>query len=241
MIKFIFVIFALLSFKIKSEEYWRPPIVGLKDLLSKEKFFNSNLHYLAQKDFTSVTVFLKKLGKLGYDITESSEYINEYYNDLEYISDAILHKNSHVVKQGEYKRSKDFLYTFYLNYCFALIINNTKNIIMLHGHPIGHPRFTDDLKKAKKILAKYKGDTYLISHQNKVLIREFKSDRTFLIANKPEHLIATLKAVKKNGNFEIKGEFHPNIGVKLSNYDKFIAHQPWGPMSTLKFNEYVNQ
>ena len=142
------------------------------------------------------------------------------------------------MKQGEYKKNKNILYTFYLNYCFALIINNSSDIIMLHGQPIGHPGFKDDLKKAKKLLSKYKGDVYLVSHEVKDLIKKFNADRDFNVVQKPEKLIASIKAYKEKSDFLIKGEFHPNDGVNYTNYDKLIAHFPWGPMSQLKFEKY---
>ena len=77
-----------------------------------------------------------------------------------------------------------------------------------------------------------------MSHEVKDLIKKFNSDRDFYVAHKSAELIASIKAYKEEAKFLIKGEFHPNIGVSLTNYDKLIAHYPWGPMSQLKFERY---
>ena len=58
------------------------------------------------------------------------------------------------------------------------------------------------------------------------------------MAQKHKRLIASIKAYKEKSGFLIKGEFHPNYGVDITNYDKLIAHFPWGPMSQLKFEKY---
>jgi len=239
--KALFAFIFFYSYQLMAEEYWRPPIIGLKSLLKEqgpEEFFNRNLQFLGAEQFTSVTVYLTALGKQGFDISQHNDYFLDFQNSAEYFSNSILRNNPHVVKQTEYKKNRKFLYTFYLNNCFALIINNKNNIIMLHGQPTNHPDFKADLKKAKKLLSTYKGDVYLISHQNEDLIARFRSDREFNIANKPENLIASLKASKEGKKFEIRGEFHTNKGVKISNYDKLMAHHPWGPMSPIKFKKY---
>ena len=233
-------ILTFLSYNLIADEYWRPPILGLSTLLSQKETFDLNSFYLKRENASieGPTVYLRSLAPRGYDISLNTKYLNDYTETLEYFSSSLLQSNPNVVKQGEYKKNKDFLYTFYLNYCFALIINNSSNIIMLHGQPIGHPGFKDDLKAAKKLLSKYKGDVYLVSHEVKDLIKKFNSDRDFYVAQKPEQLIASIKAYKEKSDFLIKGEFHPNNGVYITNYDKLIAHFPWGPMSQLKFEKY---
>ena len=233
-------ILIFLSNNLIADEYWRPPIIGLSTLLSHKETFDPNSFYLKREDtpVEGPTVYLRVFAPEGYDISSNTSLLNDYTETLEYFSSSLLQSNPSVVKQGEYKKNKDSLYTFYLNYCFALIINNSSNIIMLHGQPIGHPGFMDDLKTAKKLLSKYKGDVYIVSHESKDLIKKFNSDRDFYVAQKPEKLIASIKAYKEKSDFLIKGEFHPNDGVNYTNYDKLIAHFPWGPMSQLKFEKY---
>jgi len=72
---------------------------------------------------------------------------------------------------------------------------------------------------------------------NTDLIKEFNSDRVFNIIEKPKELIGSFKAYKEESGFHINGEFHSNFGVLISNYDKLLAHFPWGPMSPLKFQK----
>ena len=105
---------------------------------------------------------------------------------------------------------------------------------MLHGWDGGHGH-KKSIKKAKELLSKYRGDVYLISNELENLIKKLNSDRVFHIIKKPEILIGSFKAYKKKSDFSIKGEFHPYNGVHASNYDKLVAHFPWGPMSKLKF------
>ena len=209
-------------------------------MLSHKETFDLKSFYLGRTNtlVEGPTVYLKVFAPEGYDISLNTKILNDYTKTLEYFSSSLLQTNPNVVKQGEYKKNKDILYTFYLNHCFALIINNSSNIIMLHGQPIGHPGFKDDLKAAKKLLSKYKGDVYLVSHEVKDLIKKFNSDRDFYVAQKPEKLIASIKAYKEKSDFLIKGEFHPKYGVNSTNYDKLIAHFPWGPMSQIKFEKY---
>ena len=147
----------------------------MSKLLSQKETFDLNNFYPIQ----GPTVYLRVLAPKGYDISLNTKLLNDYTETLEYFSSSLLQSNPNVVKQGKYKKNKDILYTFYLNYCFALIINNSSNIIMLHGQPIGHPGFKDDFKAAK-ITSKYKGDVYLVSHEVKDLIKKFNSDRDFM-------------------------------------------------------------
>ena len=228
MIRLILLMF--LSYNLKAEEYWRPPILGLSTLVSQQEMFDLNSFYLLKGNRYSnnLVVYLKSTAPNGYDISLNSKYLKDYFKTLEYFSSSFLGSNNNVVKQGKFKKNKDILYTFYLNDCFALIINNSTSIIMLHGHPINNSEFKKDLKIAKKLLSKYKGDVYLISHEVKDLIKKFNSDRDFYIARKPQELIASIKAYKEESEFLIKGEFHPNNGVTASHYDKLIAHFPWG-------------
>ena len=229
-------ILIFLSYNLIADEYWRPPIIGLNTLLSQKETYDSNSFYLKRENTTvqGPTVYLKVFAPKGYDISSNTTLRNDYTLTLEYFSSSLLQSNPNVVKQGEYKKNKDILYTFYLNYCFALIINNSSNIIMLHGQPIGHPGFKDDLKAAKKLLSKYKGDVYIVSHEVKDLIKKFNSDRDFYVAQKPEQLIASIKAYKEKSDFLIKGEFHPYNGIYASNYDKLMAHFPWGAFEPIK-------
>ena len=233
-------ILIFLSHNLLAEEYWRPPIIGMQETerVKEGELFSSWRGSFLGADHPSVFVYLSKLAVKHYNIAQNEELLENYKITLENFSESLLTKNPNVVKQGEVKKNKDFLYTFYLNDCFALIINSPSGIIMLHGQPIEHPGFKDDLKKAKKILSTYTGDTYLISHESKNLIKKFNSARDFNVIYKPQNLIGSIKALKEDANFYIKGEFHPNEGVSLTTYDKLIAYFPWGPMSPLKFEKY---
>ena len=223
-------LFLLLNSNLSSDVYWRTPIIGLDNLINKETI-NLNSSNIS---IGKVTVFLaKKIDKKGL-ILDNKNYI-DYLNTLDIYAQSILGSSQNVVKQGSIKTHPSFLYTFYLNYCYALIINNETNIIMLHGQPIGHPGFENDLKEAKRILSKYSGEIYLISHQNEQLLEKFNSERKFNLFHKHESLIASIKAFKENEKFFIKAEFHPNTGVTMTNYDKLIANKPWGPLSVIDF------
>ena len=235
----ILICLIFLSQNLLAEEYWRPPIVGLKETLTKKEgqLYSSWRGSFIGADFPSVFVYLSSMAVEGFDIAQNKDLLKNYKHTLEHFSESLLDNNSNVVKPGEFKKSKDFLYTFYLNHCFALIINNKENIIMLHGWGSGKS-LKDSIKIAKKLLSEYTGDVYLISNKIDDKMRELNSDRIFNVIHKPDTLIGSFKAYKEDGNFYIKGEFHPNDGVNLTIYDKLMAHYPWGPMSQLKFEKY---
>ena len=153
-------ILIFLSYNLIADEYWRPPILGLSTLLSQKETFDLNKLYLKRPKNTPVEgpiVYLRVFAPKGFDVSSNITLYNDYTETLEKFSSSILESNPHVVKQGEFKKNKDSLYTFYLNNCFALIINNSSNIIMLHGQPTGHPGFMDDFKKQKNCFLNIKG------------------------------------------------------------------------------------
>ena len=201
--------------------YWRRPI---KD---------TNL-YLPQ---TNLSVF--PVGKNGESVALSKEEYTPYFYLLETFGEFMLNRDSrevqHVLAQGEMKSSDDILLTFYLNNCFALIVNTEDRVYMLHGRPTDHPAFPEDVKRIREELSSLEGEFYLISHQVFDLIKYLPKDKKLYIHRKIKNLINTVKVTKIGKELKIEAEFHPNAWVDRTNFEKFLAYMPWGPLGPVTF------
>ena len=72
------ILLIFLSHNLMADEYWRPPIIGLSELMSNDEYFDRHSAFLGA-DNPSVVVYLTALGKQGYELTNNK---NLYFNYL---------------------------------------------------------------------------------------------------------------------------------------------------------------
>ena len=106
---------------------------------------------------------------------------------------------------------------------------------MIHGRLVDHPFFPEDEKRIREELSSLEGEFYLISHQPFDLIKYLPKDKKIYIHEKEDNLVNTVKVTKIGKELKIEAEFHPNKGVTMTNFEKFLAHMPWGPLGPVTF------
>ena len=99
-------ILIFLSYNLIAEEYWRPPILGMRTLLNQKETFDLSSFYLKRMQDVSVegpTVYLRAIAPKGYDVSLNTILLKDYIETLEYFSSYLIENNPIVVKQGKFK------------------------------------------------------------------------------------------------------------------------------------------
>ena len=135
--KNIFILLLFFCFNLTAGEYWRPPMMGLHSLKKNQDdrysgFLGSTL---------DVTIFFKSLDNKGFNLQKHRKVRDKYLAALELSVDTLFAESEYVVKEGEVKAHKEKIFTFYLNYCYALIIDSKDKIVMHHGYSTNRPNF----------------------------------------------------------------------------------------------------
>jgi len=187
--------------------------------------------------------------KEGKIIEMPTEKLQAYFNTLEIFSTSILEKITNkelpnVVHQGQIKSSKDEIYTFYLNNCFAFIANFEKEIFLIHGFPINNSQaFSKDLINVKKLISREGCSYYLITNEKDRfldLLGILDKNIKLLIYEQMPNTVSSIKVVKRKNDLDIYMESHINTGVNFSNFEKLQAHMPWGPLEKVSFSKINN-
>ena len=178
-------------------------------------------------------------------ITMPRAKLEAYFSTLEIFSASMLKKISNselpnVVHQGQIKSSKDEIYTFYLNNCFAFIANFEKEVFLVHGHPSDHPSFSKDLINIKKLISRRGGSYYLITNEKDKLLNLLDKNIKLSIYEQIPNTVSSIKVVKRKNDLDIYMESHMNNGVDFSNFEKLQARMPWGPLEKVSFSKINN-